>query len=92
MMWDRNLIKALFDFDYKWEIYTPVSRRKYGYYVLPILCGENFAGRVEAVYDKKAQKLTVKNLWYEPAVKPTEKLRTRITSALNRLEKFNTHS
>lgn len=89
MMWDRNLIKALFGFDYKWEIYTPVSRRKYGYYVLPILCGETFAGRVEAVYDKKAQKLTVKNLWYEPTVKPTEKLKTKITAALNRLEKFN---
>lgn len=89
MMWDRNLIKALFDFDYKWEIYTPVSQRKYGYYVLPILCGEGFAGRVEAVYDKKSKKLTVKNLWYEPTVNPTEKLKAKITAALNRLEKFN---
>ena len=92
MMWDRNLIKALFDFDYKWEIYTPVPQRKYGYYVLPVLYGERFAGRVEAVYDKKAKKLTVKNLWYEPTVKPTEKLKTKITAALNRLEKFNSHS
>ena len=92
MMWDRNLIKALFGFDYKWEIYTPVSDRKYGCYVLPILYGEGFAGRVEAVYDKKAKKLTVKNLWYEPAVKPTEKLKAKITSALNRLEKFNARS
>ena len=92
MMWDRNLIKALFGFDYKWEIYTPVSQRKYGYYVLPVLYGEGFAGRVEAVYDKKAKKLDVKNLWYEPAVKPTEKHKAKITAALNRLEKFNAHS
>lgn len=92
MMWDRNLIKALFDFDYKWEIYTPVSQRKYGYYVLPILYGEGFAGRAEAVYDKKAKKLNVKNLWYEPTVKSTEKLKTKITAALNRLEKFNARS
>ena len=89
MMWDRNLIRSLFDFDYKWEIYTPVSQRKYGCYVLPILYGEGFAGRVEAVYDKKAKKLNVKNLWYEPNVKPTEKIKTKITAALNRLEKFN---
>ena len=91
MMWDRNLIKVIFDFDYKWEIYTPVSQRKYGYYVLPVLYGEGFAGRVEAVYDKKAKYLTVKNIWYEPTVRPTEKLKAKITSALNRLEKFNAH-
>lgn len=92
MMWDRSLIKSLFDFDYKWEIYTPVFQRKYGYYVLPILYGEGFAGRVEAVYDKKAKKLNIKNLWYEPNVKPTEKIKTKITATLNRLEKFNARS
>ena len=92
MMWDRNLIRSLFDFDYKWEIYTPASQRKYGYYVLPVLYGEGFAGRVEAVYDKKSKKLNVKNLSYEPSIKPTEKIKTKITSALNRLEKFNARS
>ena len=36
----------LFDFDYKWEIYTPAAQRKYGFYVLPILYGERFIGRI----------------------------------------------
>ena len=55
MLWDRRLIKALFDFDYKWEIYTPEAQRKYGYYVLPLLYGDRFIGRVEAIRDRKAK-------------------------------------
>ncbi|MEG2701822.1 MAG: crosslink repair DNA glycosylase YcaQ family protein, partial [Clostridia bacterium] len=47
MLWDRKLIASLFDFQYKWEIYTPEAQRKYSYYVLPVLYGERFAGRIE---------------------------------------------
>ncbi len=73
MMWDRKLIKALFDFDYKWEIYTPQEQRKFGYYVLPILQGENLIGRVEMSADYKKSTLTVKNIWYENGIKPDKK-------------------
>ena len=45
MLWDRKLIRALFGFAYSWEIYTPAAQRKYGYYVLPLIVGEGFAGR-----------------------------------------------
>ena len=38
LLWDKALILALWDFRYSWEIYTPVEKRKYGYYTLPILC------------------------------------------------------
>jgi len=68
-MWDRKLIGALFGFDYRWEIYTPVDHRKFGYYVLPVLSGERFAGRAEIIADKKAAKLVVKNIWLEDGVK-----------------------
>ena len=88
MMWDRNLIKAIWGFDYKWEIYTPQAERKYGYYVLPILYGETFIGRIEPVYDKKSQKLTVKNIWYEPDVKITKTIEKDIESAVERFENF----
>ena len=37
LMWDRNLIEMLFDFSYSWEVYLPVAKRQYGYYVLPVL-------------------------------------------------------
>lgn len=89
MLWDRKLIQALFDFEYKWEIYTPQAERKYGYYVLPILYGERFVGRIEMVYDKKNKELQVSNLWYEPDVKPTKALESRINAALKRFARFH---
>lgn len=89
MMWDRKLILALFGFDYSWEIYTPADKRKYGFYVLPLLYGGNFIGRVEAVADKKTNTLTVKNIWYEDRVKQTKKLLTAIKRCINRFAQFN---
>ncbi|MDR0928202.1 MAG: winged helix DNA-binding domain-containing protein [Oscillospiraceae bacterium] len=65
LLWDRKLIRQLFDFSYSWEIYTPKEARRYGYYVLPLLIGERFAGRVEALPDAKAGVLRVKGIWWE---------------------------
>ncbi len=89
MMWDRNLIKEIWNFDYKWEIYTPAEQRKYGYYVLPVLYDENLIGRIEMVFDKKAEKLEVKNLWYEEGVKVTRKIEAAVGVAVKRFEKFS---
>ena len=88
MMWDRNLIKALWNFDYKWEIYTPAAQRKYGYYVLPILYGENLIGRIEPVYDKKSKQLQIKNIWYEPDIKITKKIESAMAATIKRFEQF----
>lgn len=46
-MWDRKMIAHLFGFDYVWEIYVPEAKRRWGYYVLPILYGDAFVGRAE---------------------------------------------
>lgn len=89
MLWDRRLIKTLFDFDYKWEIYTPEVQRKYGYYVLPLLYGDRFIGRVEAIRDSKTKTLNVKNIWYEKGVKQTKKLHTTIGNCIYKLANFN---
>ena len=89
MLWDRKLVEALWDYHYKWEIYTPVNQRKYGYYVLPILYGDKFVGRIEAAADRKAATLVVRNIWYEDGVKQTKKLARAIEGACRRLAKFN---
>lgn len=89
LLWDRKLIRAIFDFDYKWEIYTPVEKRKFGHYVLPALYGDRFVGRVEAAYDRKEGKLDVKNVWYEPGIMADEKLEAALGGALERLQEFN---
>jgi len=89
MMWDRKLILALFSFDYTWEIYTPASKRKYGYYVLPLLYNDRFIGRLEAVADKKTSTLVVKNIWYENGVKQNKRIKTAIENCIARFAKFN---
>lgn len=89
MMWDRKLIRALFGFEYSWEIYTPAVKRKYGYYVLPMVVGETLAGRVEAVRDEKAGALRVKHVWLEDGVKHTKKLDAVIAGCMKRLARFN---
>ena len=40
LVWDRELLRQLFEFDYVWEVYTPKKSRKHGYYVLPLLWGD----------------------------------------------------
>ena len=89
MLWDRKLIEALWDFRYTWEIYTPAVKRKYGYYVLPMLYGEKLTGRIEAAADRKTGTLVVKNIWYEDGVRQTKKLADAIDRSVKRLASFN---
>ncbi len=89
LMWDKAFIKALWDFQYSWEIYTPAVKRKYGYYTLPIIFGERFVGRIEAVPDRKNHVLTVKGLWWEQDVRVTKKLEAALQRTLKAFAKFN---
>jgi uncharacterized protein len=72
LIWDRDLIRWLFDFDYTWEVYKPAAQRKYGHYVLPVLYGDRFIARVEPIFDRKARVLTLINWWWEAGVVPDE--------------------
>jgi uncharacterized protein len=89
MLWDRKLIRALFDFDYTWEVYVPPAKRKYGYYVLPILHGEGFAGRIDVVCDRKRGALLVNRIWYEEAVDATAELECEVAACLDRFRIFH---
>ena len=89
LLWDRKLIRALFRFDYKWEIYTPPPQRKYGHYVLPVLCGDAFLGRIEAACDRKRRALVVSHLWLEDGAKMTEPVRRALRARLERFAEFN---
>ena len=89
MLWDRKLVEALWDYQYSWEIYTPREKRRYGHYVLPMLYGENFAGRIEAAAERKRGALNVKNIWFEPGTKRGKRMDAAIGKALSRLAAFN---
>jgi len=89
MMWDRKLIKEIFNFEYKWEIYTPIHKRKYSYYVLPVLSGDRFIGRIEIINDKKLKQLIVRNLWFEDDIEKHDIYIKSIKVCLKRFSEFN---
>ncbi len=62
----RKRLKWLFDFDYTVEIYVPAAKRKYGYFVLPILWGDRLIGRMDAKADRPTRQLLIHNLVFEP--------------------------
>jgi uncharacterized protein YcaQ len=74
LIWDRGLIRWLFDFDYTWEVYKPAAQRKYGHYVLPVLYGDRFVARVEPIFDRRARVLTIANWWWEVGIAPDDAL------------------
>ncbi|MGA7732940.1 MAG: crosslink repair DNA glycosylase YcaQ family protein [Chloroflexia bacterium] len=63
---DRARTELLWDFDFRIEIYVPKDKRKYGYYVLPILHGDRLIGRIDPLVDRKAKRLNVNNVYAEP--------------------------
>jgi uncharacterized protein YcaQ len=67
---DRARAEALWGFHYRLEMYVPQAKRRYGYYVLPILRGDRIVGRIEPVHDRKARRLHVKGVWWEPDERP----------------------
>jgi uncharacterized protein YcaQ len=66
LLWRRERVLDLFGFDYRWEIYVPDHKRAYGPYVLPVLVGEHFAGRVDVRLDREASRLVLRGAWWEP--------------------------
>ncbi|MFA7674191.1 MAG: crosslink repair DNA glycosylase YcaQ family protein [Clostridia bacterium] len=89
MLWDRKLIKEIFGFSYKWEIYTVEAQRKYGYYTLPVLYGDRFIGRIDMLNDRKNKCLVVKKIWFEDGVKQTVKMMKDIEKCMDRFAVFN---
>lgn len=83
----RQRMRDLFDFDYQIECYVPKDKRKHGYFVLPILQGQEFVGRLDAKIDRKTGILSILNLYIE--TKNTESMLHNLKPALQSFMEFN---
>ena len=70
VVWDRGLLGSLFGFDYVWELFIPPARRRWGWYVLPILFRDRLVGRIEPRIDRTKGSVRVLNLWWEDSLDP----------------------
>jgi uncharacterized protein len=82
LLWDRAMIEQLFGFSYTWEVYVPVIKRKYGYYVLPVLYKERFIARFEPELQRQQEPLRIKQWWWEVGVIQTPEMNQAILKGL----------
>ncbi|MDG1996524.1 MAG: crosslink repair DNA glycosylase YcaQ family protein [Emcibacteraceae bacterium] len=85
---DRDRLKQLFGFDYKIEIFVPEAKRKWGYYVYPLLEGNKFVGRIDLKADRKKGQLNVINFWPEAGVKWGTQRYKKLETELTRLARL----
>jgi uncharacterized protein YcaQ len=70
LVWDRQVLRTRVGFDYIWEVYVPASKRRWGYYVLPIWFGDRLVGRIEPRIDRQARALRILGIWWEEGFEP----------------------
>lgn len=90
LVWDRDFLRRCYDFDYVWEVYVPAEKRRWGYYVLPVLFGDRIVGRVEPRFERATNSLRVIGLWWEESFNPLadERFVPAFADALDALRRF----
>jgi len=84
VVWDRKRALELFSFDYRIECYTPAAKRKFGYFVLPMLHRGEIKGRLDARMLRQSKQLEIKNIWLEPQTRVTLRFVQDIRRAIER--------
>ena len=90
MLWDRLMVQKVFDFNYTWEVYVPKNKRRFGYYVLPVLYQNKLIARLEPARHEKGKPFAIKNWWWETTYeKSSAKRKKEIKESVNSgLENF----
>jgi uncharacterized protein YcaQ len=85
---DRARTATLFNFDFRIEIYTPQHQRQFGYYVLPILQGDQIIGRIDPKMDREHGRLHIHAVHAEPSAPLTRATARSIRAAIESLAAF----
>jgi len=85
---DRDRTELLFGFRYRLEIYVPVAKREYGYWVMPILHADRLIGRADLTADRASRRLEVKAVFAEPGAPMQASVGRAIGHALGDLASF----
>ena len=85
---DRGRTKRLFAFDYVSEIYVPRKKRRFGYYVLPILWGDTFIGRVDPRMDRQNERLLINSVHMEPGAPGGREISFKVAETIGQLAEF----
>jgi hypothetical protein len=70
LLWDTALLASVFDFEFVWEGFFKADKRRWGYYVLPILFGDRLVGRIEPRIDRDRACVDVLGVWWEDGFEP----------------------
>ena len=85
---DRKRTERLFGYHYRIEVFVPAQKRRYGYYVFPILEGHRLIGRIDMKCHRDTASLTVTGLWLEPGVKLSKQRIAKLQAELDRYRRF----
>lgn len=85
----RGRAKWLFDFDYVWEVYKPAEQRRWGYYTLPVLYGDQLVARLDPKLERKSGTLLINGYWpEEPGPASTPQFEAAFARGLARFAQF----
>src|SRR5262249_52618589 len=85
---NRDRTEQLFNFYFRIEIYVPQKLRQYGYYVLPILHGDQLIGRIDPLMDRKNKRLNVNAVYAEPTAPISAESARAISNSIQELADF----
>lgn len=89
LLWRRERLADIFEFEYTWEAYVPVAKRRHGYYVMPVLEGDRLIGRMDPKLDRKRGVLVIQLLALEPGVRPGPQRVARLRRAVEAFAAFH---
>lgn len=85
----RRRISRFFDFDYQIECYVPEPKRRFGYFCLPVLYGDSFAGRFDPKADRAAKVFYIKQMHFEKGFVPDADFNNAFAARLKEFAAFN---